>query len=78
MLVEQDTAQSAFPYRPLSREDGLVARLAVPLGSDGKLGVLVVAHAGSAARGFTSLCQKVVSTLGENAGRMLEVQLASG
>ena len=78
MLVEQDTAQSVFPYRPLSREDGLVARLAVPLGSDGKLGVLVVAHAGSAARGFTSLCQKVVSTLGENAGRMLEAQLASG
>lgn len=72
MLVEQDLSQSAFPYPPLSLQDGLVARCAVPLGTDGDIGVLVLAHAGSAARGFTSLCQRVASTMGVTAGRMLE------
>ena len=76
MLVEQDLSQSAFPYPPLSLQDGLVARCAVPLGADGDIGVLVLAHAGSAARGFTSLCQRVASTMGVTAGRMLEGQLS--
>ncbi|MPZ71406.1 MAG: hypothetical protein GEU71_18065 [Actinobacteria bacterium] len=75
MLVEQDLSQSAFPYPPLSLQDGLVARCVVPLGPDGDIGVLVLAHAGSAPRGFTSLCQRVASTMGVTAGRMLEGQL---
>ncbi len=71
MVVEQDLAQSAFPYRPLSREDGLVARCVVPIGVDGSLGILVIAHSGSAARGFTQLCQRVASTMGDAAGKVL-------
>lgn len=59
MLVEQDLSQSAFPYRPLAFDDGLVARCAVPLGDSAELGLLVAAHAGTAPRGFTSLCQRV-------------------
>lgn len=78
MLVEQDLGQTAFPYPPLSRHDGLVARCAVPLGTDGNLGVLVLAHAGSAPRGFTSLCQRVASTIGVTAGRMFEGRFATG
>jgi hypothetical protein len=65
LFVEQDLSASSFPYRPLSFDDGLVARCAVPLGNNGELGLLVAAHAGSAPRGFTQLCQRVASTIGE-------------
>lgn len=65
MFVEQDLSQSAFPYRPLSFDDGLVARCVLPLGSGADLGLLVVAHAGAAPRGFTQLCQRVASTMAE-------------
>lgn len=71
-LVEQDTAGSAFPYRPLSFEDGLVARCAVPLGRDGRLGLLVVAHAAASPRGFTMLCQRVLGTIAEAAAGILQ------
>lgn len=59
MLVEQDLSQSAFPYRPLAFDDGLVARCAVPLGPEAEMGLLVAAHAGTSPRGFTTLCQRV-------------------
>lgn len=71
-LVEQDTAGSAFPYRPVSFEDGLVARCAVPLGPDGRLGLLVVAHSAASPRGFTMLCQRVLGTIAETAAGILE------
>lgn len=76
MIVEQDLALSSFPYRPLSRQDGLVARCAVPLGPDGELGLLVIAHAGTAARGFTDLCQRVARGVGRSASEMLGQRLA--
>lgn len=71
MLVEQDLSTSVFPYRPLGFEDGLVARCVVPLGSDGALGMLVTAHAGTSPRGFTQLCQRVASEMGAEAESVL-------
>lgn len=65
MFVEQDLSESPFPYRPLSFADGLVARCVVPIGPEGRLGLLVAAHAGTAPRGFTELCQRVARTMGE-------------
>lgn len=67
LYVEQDTSESPFPYRPLTFEDGLVARCAVRLGEAGDLGVLVVAHSFESPRGFTMLCQRVMRTIGETA-----------
>ena len=75
MLVEQDLSTSAFPYRPLGFEDGLVARCVVPLGSDGSLGMLVTAHAGTSPRGFTQLCQRVASEMGAEAEVVLTAAL---
>jgi hypothetical protein len=72
LLVEQDLSCSSFPYHPLAFEDGLVARLAVPLGAGGSLGLLVVAHAAGAPRGFTKLCQRVASTMARTAEAVLE------
>ncbi len=71
VFVEQDVSCSPFPYRPLSFEDGLVARAAVGLGVGGELGVLVVAHAIGAPRGFTSLCQRVAGTIATTAEMIL-------
>ena len=75
LYVEQDTSESAFPYRPLTFEDGLVARCAVRLGEDGDLGVLVVAHSFESPRGFTMLCQRVMRTIGETAQATLSALL---
>jgi hypothetical protein len=72
LFVEQDLSSSSFPYRPLSFADGLVARCVVPLGENGALGLLVVAHAGSAPRGFTQLCQRVASTIGQASEPLIE------
>jgi hypothetical protein len=72
LLVEQDIGASAHPYRPLAFEDGLVARLVVPLGERGRLGLLVVAHASGAPRGFTSLCQRVILRIAEVAAPLLD------
>lgn len=69
LFVEQDTASSAFPYRPLSFQDGLVARCVVPLGEE--LGLLVVAHSADAPRGFTMLCQRVMATVADAAAPVL-------
>jgi hypothetical protein len=73
MLVEQDASGSPFPYRPLSFADGLVARLAVSLGTpDRPIGLLVVAHASTSPRGFTGLCQRVAATIAEGAGPIID------
>lgn len=71
-LVEQDLSCSAFPYHPLAFDDGLIARIAVPLGPDGSLGLLVVAHAAGAPRGFTELCQRVAVTIGRTAEAVIK------
>ncbi len=70
LICEQDTTTSAFPYRPLAFEDGLVARCAAPLG-DGDIGTLVMAHTATAPRGFTSLCQRVATEMAGAAGNVL-------
>lgn len=72
LYVEQDVAASPFPYRPLAFQDGLVARCAVRLGPGGELGLLVVAHTVEAPRGFTMLCQRVMGTIAEAAGLLLQ------
>lgn len=71
LIVEQDLSCSAFPYHPLSFEDGLVARATVPLSPDGTAGMLVVAHAASTPRGFTTLCQRVLVTIARAADVVL-------
>ena len=78
LYVEQDTSESAFPYRPLTFEDGLVARCAVRLGEDGGMGVLVVAHSFESPRGFTMLCQRVMRTIGDTAEATLAALLEGG
>ena len=65
VYIEQDLSMSPFPYRPLSFEDGLVARCVVPLGPGGSTGMLIAAHAGTAPRGFTLLCQRVARSMGD-------------
>ena len=72
IFVEQDLSQSAFPYRPLTFDDGLFARCVVPVGTGADLGILVAAHAGTAPRGFTSLCQRVAKTMAEAGQPLIE------
>jgi diguanylate cyclase (GGDEF)-like protein len=55
----------------LGRNQGLVARFAVPIGRPNPFGVLVVAHAATRARGFTTLCQRIGSALAEVAESLL-------
>jgi diguanylate cyclase (GGDEF)-like protein len=55
----------------LGRDQGLVARFAVPIGRPKPFGVLVVAHAASRARGFTNLCQRIGYALAEVAESLL-------
>lgn len=70
-FVEQDLSTSPYAYPPLSFGNGLVARCTVPVGPGGSVGLVVVAHAGTAPRGFTSLCRKVAAAIGENAASVL-------
>jgi len=55
----------------LGREQGLVARFALPIGHPRPFGVLVVAHAAVHARGFTNLCQRIGHALAEVAESLL-------
>jgi diguanylate cyclase (GGDEF)-like protein len=55
----------------LGREQGLVARFALPIGQPTPFGVLVVAHAATRARGFTNLCQRIGHALAEVAESLL-------
>jgi diguanylate cyclase (GGDEF)-like protein len=55
----------------LGRNQGLVARLAVPIGRDQPIGVLVVAHAASRPRGFTNLCHRIGNALADAAEPLL-------
>lgn len=70
-FVEQDLSTSVHAHPPLSYGDGLVTRCTVPVGPFGSIGLLVVAHAGTAPRGFTSLCRRVAAAIGENAAGIL-------
>ena len=55
----------------LGREQGLVARLTIPVGAPDPFAILVVAHAASRPRGFTDLCQRIGRVLGEAAESLL-------
>ena len=55
----------------LGRNQGLVARFAVPIGSREPFGVLVVAHAATRPRGFTNLCQRIGHALADAAEPLL-------
>jgi len=55
----------------LGRNQGLVARFAVPIGRPVPFGVLVVAHAASRPRGFTNLCQRIGRALADAAEPLL-------
>ena len=49
----------------------MLARVAVPLGEGGNLGVLVAAHTTAAPRGFTMLCRRVAEAIGEQGTTVL-------
>ncbi|HVL65614.1 MAG TPA: hypothetical protein VM573_10650 [Actinomycetota bacterium] len=72
MYVEQDAGTSRFAYPPLGFRDGLVARCAVEIGDGDSAGLLVVAHAAAAPRGFTMLCRRVARAIGERAADVLQ------
>lgn len=55
----------------LGRDQGLVARFALAIGDPTPIGVLVVAHAVTRARGFTNLCQRIGHGLAEAADSLL-------
>lgn len=55
----------------LGRNQGLVARFAVPIGRPQPFGVLVVAHAATRPRGFTNLCQRIGHALADAAEPIL-------
>ena len=64
------------PSDALGRGQGLVTRLALPIGRPTPFGVLVVAHAESRPRGFTNLCQRIGHALAETAESLLEQSLS--
>ncbi|MBV8301692.1 MAG: GGDEF domain-containing protein [Candidatus Dormibacteraeota bacterium] len=67
-VVEREISAQAGDA--LGREQGLVARYALPIGRPA-FGVLVVAHASTHARGFTNLCQRIGHALAEAAETLL-------
>jgi diguanylate cyclase (GGDEF)-like protein len=67
-ILEQELEAAADDA--LGPNQGLVARFAVPIGSDPS-GVLVVAHAATRPRGFTNLCQRIGHALATAAEPLL-------
>ena len=65
--VTQDLREDPASRSPLGFDEGLVSRCVVPIEADEFSGAVVVAHTLSAPRGFTGLCQRVASTIGEQA-----------
>lgn len=68
-LLEQELEAAADDA--LGRNQGLLARFAVPIGGSEPFGVLVVAHAATRPRGFTSLCQRIGYALAYAAAPLL-------
>jgi diguanylate cyclase (GGDEF)-like protein len=67
-VLEQELEAAADDA--LGHNQGLVARFAVPIGTDPS-GVLVVAHAATRPRGFTNLCQRIGHALATAAEPLL-------
>lgn len=68
-VLEQELEAAADDA--LGRNQGLVARFAVPIGGAEPIGVLVVAHAATRPRGFTNLCQRIGHALADAAAPLL-------
>ena len=76
LVLDQEVASSPEAVRPLSYDDGLIARCAIPMRSDTKdIGWLICAHTIEQPRGFTSLCQRVAETIGDQGTRVLDRRL---
>jgi diguanylate cyclase (GGDEF)-like protein len=60
----------------LGRDQGLVARFVVPIGCPTPLGVMVLGHAVSRARGFTNLCQRIGYALADAAQLLLATAIS--
>lgn len=65
--VTQDMRDDPASRSPLGFDEGLVSRCVVPIEAGDFSGAVVVAHTLSSPRGFTGLCQRVASTIGEQA-----------
>lgn len=63
LVLEQDLRNSPYAVPPLSFGDGLVSRCTAALRVGDRTGLLSVAHSGSAPRGFTDLCQSVITAM---------------
>lgn len=63
LVLEQDLRNSPYAVPPLSFGDGLVSRCTAAIRVGDRTGLLSVAHSGSAPRGFTDLCQSVITAM---------------
>lgn len=69
--VAQDLSQDPRSRSPLGFEEGLVSRCVIPISVPDIDGAIIVAHTLEAPRGFTSLCQQVAVSMGEQASKVL-------
>lgn len=76
LVVAQDLSQERGASSPLGFDEGLVSRCVIPLAVPDFGGAIVVAHAMTAPRGFTNLCQKVAASIGDQATRVLSTNFA--
>lgn len=75
-VVAQDLSEEQGRVSPLGFEEGLVSRCIIPLLGPEVAGAIVVAHAISSPRGFTSLCRQVAASIGDQASRVLTSSFA--
>lgn len=76
-VVAQDLRDDPSAHSPLGFDEGLVSRCVIPLAVPNLSGAIVVAHTlVSAPRGFTSLCQHVAATIGDQASKVISVSFA--
>lgn len=76
LFLEQDLRLSPYAVPPISFDEGLVSRCTVPFEVEDRPGFLIVAHSGSAPRGFTDLCQTVAITMAESTSLPLSRHLS--
>jgi diguanylate cyclase (GGDEF)-like protein len=69
-VVVQDAVELPLAH-PVGPAAGIVSYLVHPVRVEGRAGVLLAAHAAPSARGFTSLCQRLLEGLAENATLLL-------
>jgi len=69
-VVVQDAVELPLAH-PVGPAAGIVSYLVHPVRVEGRAGVLLAAHAAPSARGFTSLCQRLLEGLAESATLLL-------